>query len=454
MCRYHPPVAVARTPVRTQSISSTQSYLMSLSSFAGRRAAIAFIFVTAVLDIVAMGIVIPVLPALIEQFAGSNARAGVINGIFVALWAGMQFIASPVIGSLSDRYGRRPVILVSTIGLASDYVLMALAPNLWWLALGRAVAGITSASFTTVFAYMADITPPEKRARAYGLIGAAFSGGFVAGPLLGGVLGEISPRTPFWVAAALSGVAFLYGLFVLPESLPQDRRMAFSWSRANPFGAMRLLRSHHELFGLSVVNFLLYFAHHVFSAVFVLYAGFRYGWSPWEVGLLLALVGMLDMIVQGTLVAPFTRRYGDRGAMIIGLFGGAVGVAWMGLAPSGMLFTLAMFPNALWGLAMPTIQSLMTARVSESEQGQLQGANSSVASIAGVLSPLFFGGVYSLSLGDGTRPPAYAGIAFLLAAVVLLGAALLAWYVARRVPRPQPSPAAQGREQEATVREY
>ncbi len=164
----------------------------------------------------------------------------------------MQFVASPIIGSLSDQYGRRPVILLSAAGLAADYVLMALAPNLWWLALGRIIAGITSSSFTTVFAYMADITPPEGRARAYGLIGAAFSAGFVAGPLLGGVLGEISPRAPFWVAAAMSGVAFLYGLFVLPESLAPEKRMAFSWGRANPFGALMLLRSHPELSGLAV----------------------------------------------------------------------------------------------------------------------------------------------------------------------------------------------------------
>src|SRR5262245_54668954 len=169
----------------------------------GRQAALAFIFVTAVLDIVAMGIIIPVLPALIEEFAGSNARAGVINGVFVALWAAMQFVFSPVMGSLSDRYGRRPVLLVSAAGLAADYVLMAVAPNLWWLALGRIIAGITTASFTTVFAYMADITPPEQRARAYGLIGAAFSGGFVLGPVLGGVLGEISPRAPFWTAGVI-----------------------------------------------------------------------------------------------------------------------------------------------------------------------------------------------------------------------------------------------------------
>lgn len=399
-----------------------------------RQAAIAFILVTAVIDIMAMGIVIPVLPALIEDFTGSNARAGVINGLFVALWAGMQFIVSPIVGSLSDRYGRRPIILVSAAGLSVDYVLMAVAPDLWWLAAGRIIAGITTASFTTCFAYMADITPPDGRARAYGLIGAAFSAGFVAGPLLGGVLGEISPRAPFWAAAALSGVAFLYGLFILPESLAPDKRMAFSWRRANPFGALTLLRSHHELFGLASVNFLLYFAHHVFSAVFVLYAAYRYGWSALEVGVLLAMVGVLDMIVQGLVVGPVVKRLGDRRTMVFGLFGGAIGIACMGLAPTGLLFTLAMFPNALWGLAMPTIQSLMTQRVSESEQGQLQGANNSVASIAGVVSPLFFGAVYSVSVGEA-RPIPHPGASFLIAALVLLAAAAIGWRVARRAGR-------------------
>jgi len=396
-----------------------------------RKAAIAFIFVTAVLDIVAMGIVIPVLPALIEEFAGSSAQAGWINGVFIALWAGMQFVASPVIGSMSDQYGRRPVILVSTIGLSADYVLMALAPNLWWLALGRLIAGVTSASFTTVYAYMADITPPEGRARAYGLIGAAFGGGFILGPLIGGLLGEISPRAPFWFAAALSGVAFLYGLFVLPESLAPEKRMAFSWRRANPFGAMLLLRSHAELTGLAVVNFLLHFAHHVFSAVFVLYAAYRFGWTPWEVGVLLAGVGALDMAVQGLLVGSAVKRFGDRAVMVFGLFGGSVGLAAMGLAPTSLLFALAILPNALWGLAMPTLQSLMTRRVSESEQGQLQGANMSVASIAGIASPLFFGAVYAFSVAKGSPLP-MPGLAFLLAALVLLAGAFIGWAVARR----------------------
>lgn len=404
---------------------------MPLPAFRAGKAAVAFILVTAMLDIVAMGIIIPVLPHLIEQFSGSNARAGLINGIFVALWALMQFLVSPIVGSLSDRYGRRPVILLSTAGLAIDYLLMALAPNLWWLAAGRIISGITTASFTTVYAYMADITTPENRARGYGLIGAAFSAGFVAGPLLGGVLGEWSPRAPFWAAAAMSALAFAYGAFVLPESLAPDKRMAFSWTRANPLGALRLLRSHQELTGLAVVNFLLYFAHHVFSAVFVLYAADRYGWGAWQVGLLLAMVGALDMLVQGTLTGPAVRRFGDRRTMIIGLCFGALGIACMGLAPTGWLFVAAMLPNALWGLAMPTIQSLMTQRVSESEQGQLQGANNSVGAIAGVVSPVFFGWVYSRSVGPEAALP-FIGTPFLIAAGVLAAAALTGIAVARR----------------------
>jgi DHA1 family tetracycline resistance protein-like MFS transporter len=396
-----------------------------------RQAALAFIFVTAVLDIVAMGIVIPVLPPLIEEFAGSNAQAGWINGVFVALWAGVQFVCSPIVGSISDRYGRRPVILLSAAGLSADYVLMALAPDLWWLAVGRIVAGLTSSSFTTVFAYMADITPPEGRARAYGLIGAAFSGGFVLGPVLGGFLGEISPRAPFWFAAAMSGIAFLYGLFVLPESLAPEKRMAFSWKRANPFGALQLLRSHTELFGLASVNFLLHFSHHVFSAVFVLYAGDRYGWGPWQVGLVLAFVGALDMAVQGLLVGPLVKRLGDRKVMVMGLVGGGIGLACMGLAPTGWLFAAAMVPNAFWGLAMPTLQSLMTRLVSESEQGQLQGATMSLGSIAGVASPLFFGAVYAATVQPVSFEP-MPGLSFLIAAAVLLLGGALGWQVARR----------------------
>ena len=398
------------------------------------RAGIAFIVVIAFLDVMAMGIVVPVLPALIEEFTGSHAETGIYNGLFVALWAGMQFAFSPVIGSLSDRYGRRPVVLISAAGLAADFALMALAPNLWVLALGRILGGLTSSSFTTAFAYMADITPPQQRSRAYGLIGAAFSGGFVAGPVIGGLLGEFGARTPFWAAAGLSALTFLYGLIVLPESLPRESRMAFSWKRANPLGALKLLRSHPELSGLAWVNFLLFFAHHVFSAVFVLYAGYRYGWDTWLIGLALALWGVLDVIVQMLLVGPFVKRWGDRNVMIFGFVVGGVGLAALGLAPTGAWFVAAIFLSALWGLSMPTLQSLMTQRVSESEQGQLQGANMSVSSIAGVASPLFFGFVYGLTYAS------LPGASFLIAGLTLMLAAVIGYAVARRHGvRPEPS---------------
>jgi MFS transporter, DHA1 family, tetracycline resistance protein len=397
------------------------------------RPAIAFVLVTAALDVMAMGLVIPVLPILIEEFAGSASTAGWWNGVMVALWALMQFVFSPIIGSLSDRFGRRPVILISIFGLAVDWVLMALAPNLWWLAVGRIIGGITSSSFTAVYAYLADIIPPEGRAKAYGLVGAAFSAGFIAGPALGGVLGEWGPRTPFWVAAALSALAFLYGLFVLPESLPKERRMAFAWSRANPLGAFRLLRRHAELTGLAWVYFMLYFAHHVFSAVFVLYAAHRYGFGPLETGLLLAFAGLLEMLVQIFLVGRVSAWLGDRRTMVVGLVLGAFGILGMGVAPTGWLFIAALVPNALWSLALPTIQSLMTRLVSEREQGQLQGANNSVASVAGVISPLFFGAVYGVSVGFAP------GLVFVIAAVVLLGGAAIGHIAGKAISPAQPN---------------
>lgn len=389
------------------------------------RPGVAFVLVTAFLEVMAMGLVIPVLPQLIEEFAGSSAAAGVWNGLLVALWAAMQFLCSPLIGALSDRHGRRPVLLVSTVGLSLDWTLMALAPDLWWLAVGRMIGGITSSSFTAVFAYMADITEPDGRAKAFGLVGAAFSAGFIAGPALGGVLGEWGPRAPFWAAAGLSALAFLYGLLVLPESLPKDRRMAFSWSRANPLGSLRLLRSHPELSGLAIVNFLLYFAHHVFSAVYVLYARYRYGLGSFEVGLLLAFAGLAEMIVQAFVVGPVAARLGDRRTMVLGFALGASGLYAMAIAPDAWTFGAALVPNALWALAMPTMMSLMSARVSEREQGQLQGANNSVASIAGALSPLFFGWVYSLTAAR------HAGVSFLVSGSILLAAAI-AGYVATR----------------------
>jgi len=382
------------------------------------RPAIWMILITALLDMMAMGIVMPVLPVLIEELTGSLRAAGLWTGIIASLWAAMQFLCAPVIGALSDRFGRRRVILISTAGLALDWVLMALAPSLWWLVAGRIIGGVTSASGTAIFAYMADITAPEHRARAFGLVGAAISAGFVAGPALGGILGEWSPRLPFWVAAGFSGAAFLYGFFVLPESLAAENRTAFSWRRANPLGTMWLLTSHRELPRLAASTFLLSFSHRIFTAVFVLYAGHRYGLSIMEVGALLAVSGVLDLVIQGMLVGPATSRFGDRRIMLFGFVGGALGLIAMAFASSPLLFALALLPNALWGLAEPTLKARMSSCVSQAEQGRLQGASHCVASLAGIAGPVFFGWVYGLS--STTLP----GLSFVLAAATVLLAAL------------------------------
>src|SRR6185503_12223597 len=273
-----------------------------------RRAAFAFVFVTVMLDMFAIGIIIPVLPRLVEDFMGGDtARAATIYGIFGTAWALMQFLFMPVLGSLSDRVGRRPIILLSNFGLGLDYVLMALAPNLRWLFVGRVISGITAASVSTAGAYLADVTPADQRAAKFGLLGAAFGAGFVVGPALGGLLGDISPRLPFWVAAGLSLTNGLYGLFVLPESLPRERRTPFSWRKANPVGALKLLRSHHELWGLTGVTFLSNLAHAALPSVAVLYMGYRYRWDAKAVGLLLAGVGVCQIIVNAVLVGRVVK---------------------------------------------------------------------------------------------------------------------------------------------------
>lgn len=382
-----------------------------------RAPALAMILVTGFLDMLAMGVVMPVLPGLIEDLTGSLSAAGLWTGILGSLWALMQLLCAPVIGSLSDRFGRRPVILISAAGLSLDWVLMALAPNLWWLVVGRVLGGMTSASATALFAYLADVTAPENRARAFGMAGAAISAGFVLGPAMGGVLGEIAPRLPFWVAAALSALAFLYGLIVLPESLPKERRQAFTWRSAHPIAALRMLGRGQALGRLSMGVFLLTFSHRVFMTVYVLYAGHRHGLTTLQVGALLAFSSVLDMAVQGVLVGPVTRRIGDHRTVLIGLIGGGLSFLAMALAPSAPWFVAAMIPAALMGLAEPTMKSLMSRAVAETEQGQLQGAMQSLASLAGITGPVFFGWVYAVSAGS------MPGLSFVIGAGVLVLAA-------------------------------
>jgi DHA1 family tetracycline resistance protein-like MFS transporter len=396
-----------------------------------RRAAIVFIFITVALDMLALGMIVPVLPGLVLAFMGhDHARGAAMYGLFGTVWALMQFGFSPVLGTISDSVGRRPVILLSNFGLGLDYILMALAPSLGWLFLGRTISGITAASVPTAGAYIADVTPAEKRAAAFGLLGAAFGMGFVLGPALGGVLGSISPRLPFWAAACLSLVNAMYGLFVLPESLPPERRAPFTWRRANPLGSLALLRAHPELTGLASVNFLAYVAHEVLPSVFVLYTGYRYGWDARAVGLTLAGVGVTWGLVQGGMVRPAVTRFGERRTLMIGLAFGAAGLAIYGVATTGALFWIGVPVMALWGLAWPAAQGLMTRRVGMSEQGRLQGAINSLRGIAGLIGPGLFTLTYAAFVGakQGAHLP---GAPFLLATLLLLGALAAAWRVTR-----------------------
>jgi len=405
-----------------------------------RPAALSFLFALVVVDVIAMGVVIPVLPKLVETFEGGDtARAAAVYGVFGTAWALMQFVSMPILGALSDRFGRRPVILVSCLGLGLDYFLMALAPNLAWLFVGRVISGITAASVSTAFAYIADITPAEKRAAAFGMVGAGFGLGFTLGPALGGILGGVDPRLPFWVAGTLALANAAYGWFVLPESLPKERRAAFSWQRANPVGSLRLLRSHPELLGLSAVLFLMQLSHVVFPAVTVLYMGYRFGWGETAVGFVLAAVGVAATVVQGGLIRPVVKRIGERRALVAGLAFGAAGLAIYGAAPAGWIFLLGIPVMALWGLGGPSAQSLMSRRVSPSEQGQLQGATSAMQAITGMIGPTLFTQVFAQSIAKdaGLHVP---GMAFYVASALLVLAGIIAWRVTR--PRadlpPQP----------------
>lgn len=393
---------------------------------APRGAAVVFIFVTILLDTLALGVIIPVLPKLIESFVDNDtASAARIFGLFGTAWAVMQFFFSPILGALSDRFGRRPVVLLSNFGLALDYVLMALAPSLAWLFVGRVISGITSASISTAFAYIADITAPERRAAVFGKIGVAFGAGFILGPALGGLLGDANPRLPFWVAAGLSFANALYGFLILPESLPKERRSPWRWRSANPVGALHLLASDRVLAGLSLANFFAQLAHVVLPSVFVLYATYRYGWDAKTVGLTLALVGICSMVVQGGAIGPIVKRFGERRALLLGLACGAAGFFIFGSAPTGHLFWTGIPVLALWGVAGAATQALITQLVTPEQQGQLQGATSSVQSISQLLGPLLFTLTFAHFIGPQT-PFTLPGAPFLLASVLLLLALAIA----------------------------
>ncbi|WP_114239649.1 TCR/Tet family MFS transporter [Dyella sp. C9] len=397
-----------------------------------RRAAVALIYITVVLDMLGFGIVIPVLPHLVEQLAGGGiANAAWWVGVFGTVFAIVQFAFSPVQGALSDRFGRRPVILVSNAGLSLNFVLLALAPTLWLLLIARVLLGMTAASFTTANAYIADITPKEKRAAAYGILGSAFGVGFIIGPGVGGFLGHYDLRLPFWVAAALAACNFLYGLFVLPESLPKERRTPrFEMHAAHPLGSLALLRRYPLVLGLAVVMFLVYLAHYVLQTTFVLYADYRYGWGTQAVGYVLMLMGACDGLAQAFLTRRLAPVLGERRLMLGGMLCGVGAFLVMGLSNSGAVFLLGIPLMALWGLSQPPIQSIMTHEVDPTEQGRLQGAISSLASFAGIFGPFLFAQVFSLSISPSS-PYHLPGLAFVLAAVLLAVGALIASRITR-----------------------
>jgi DHA1 family tetracycline resistance protein-like MFS transporter len=395
-----------------------------------RKAAVLFIFITVMLDMLALGLIAPVLPKLVLNFLGGDApNAAKMFGIFGTVWALMQFIFSPVLGVLSDRFGRRPVILLSNLGLGLDYIVMALAPTLSWLFVGRVISGITAASITTGTAYVADVVEPEKRAGAFGMIGAAFGVGFVLGPALGGLLGNSDPRLPFWVAGGLSLANALYGYFVLPESLPPEKRKSFTLRRANPVGSLVLLRSHPELFRLATIQFIGYVAHEVFN-VWALYTIFRYAWREGTIGMSLALVGACSIVISSWLVPAMVSRFGERRTLYIGQFFGALGMVFAGLARTGTFFFLSIPIMMLWTISSPAAQGMMSRRVSESEQGELQGAIGSLSSLAWIMGPgLFtFTFAYFIEPAKGWNLP---GAPWYLGAFLLF----IAMFMATRIPK-------------------
>jgi len=411
------------------------------------RAAVLFILITVAMDLIALGIIAPVLPNLIEHFEGGDiSRASQMIGYFTLAWATMQFLCSPIIGAFSDRYGRRPIMLLSCFGLGVDYIFMALAPTLGWLFVGRVISGITTSNISTAFAYITDITPPERRAKQFGLIGAAFGLGFVIGPAIGGLLGQHSLRMPFWVAAGLSLANVMYGYFVLPESLAPEKRAKSAWHMANPVGSLKLLQSHRDLSGLATALTIFYLAHNALPTVFVVYTQYRYGWNPRQVGFSLACIGVCAAIVSGGLVGTYVKKFGERFSVLSGLCYGVLGFLGFALAWRGWML-LASFPLiALWGVAGPAIQSLMSRRVDHSSQGKLQGAINSLRSITTMVAPVMFTQVFSYAIAPGSRLK-LPGTPYFLAAVLLSMSLLVAAYVTRGfvagpVVAPAPEPVA------------
>jgi DHA1 family tetracycline resistance protein-like MFS transporter len=392
-----------------------------------RRGSTVFVFVTVLLDTLGVGLIIPVGPRLVASFLGDDlGAASRAFGVLLSLYSIMQFLFAPILGGLSDRFGRRTVILMSLLGAAASYLLSGFAPSLGWLFVGRVIAGATGASFSAANAYVADVTPPDKRAQSFGLVGAAFGLGFIIGPALGGAIGDLGLRLPYFVAAGLNFLNFLYGLFVLPESLPRKDRRPFSLRRANPLGSLKNLGRHPIVLGLTGTMTCGFMSQMILQSVWALYNQSRFGWSLRGVGMSLMAVGLATAVVQGFLIRAILPRVGERRALILGLGLGAVGHLGFGLAQRGWMMYAMIFPFALAGLAGPATQALITREVGPSEQGELQGSLNSLSGLTAIVGPLL-GTVLLARFAPETAHPHLPGAPFFAAAcfnVLGLGLAL------------------------------
>lgn len=398
-----------------------------------RKASLGFIFLTVIIDVLGGGIIAPVLPRLIESFEGGNtAQASNFYGLLIALYSLMSFLFASFIGALSDRFGRRPVLLLSLAGLAVDYVIIALAPNLAWLVVGRLIAGVLGASFVTATAYIADISAPQDRARNFGVLGAAFGLGFIVGPLLGGLLGGIDIRLPFWVAAGLAALNLLYGLFVLPESLKPEHRRPLNWKHANPLGALLALRAFPSVLPLTAVAALTYLSLNGLVAVWVLYTAHRYGWSVTQVGLSLAVVGVTQAIAQGALVGPLVARFGERNTVIWGVLISVLAYLVYAFASEPWLLYLGIVLSSAGGVVGPALQGAVSGRVAPDQQGLLQGALASLNNLTNVAAPPLVAGLFAFALSRGMP----SGLPLLLCAAFEVLALALAWWAFRPPTEP------------------
>lgn len=393
---------------------------------AKKNATLGFIFITVLLEIIGFGIIIPIIPSLIDELTNIKVNeAASVGGWLLFTYAIMQFIFSPFLGSLSDKIGRRPVLLISLFGLGIDYLIHAWAPTLFFLFIGRAFAGICGGSITTAYAYIADISSPEKKSQNFGLVGAAFGLGFIIGPAIGGYFGEIDTRLPFLIAAGLSFVNFIYGLFVLPESLPKNKRRPFNVKRANPIGGLANLKKYPVVYGLIFTIFLIHLAGHAIQSNWTFFTVYLFEWKESDIGLSLAFVGLVVGLVQGGLIRVVIPKIGEKRAAFIGMIFWSIGYALFALANQPWMMYAFVIPHALGGIAGPAIQGIVSNQVSEDEQGELQGSIQSVVSITTILGPIIMTQLFTASTNENAALY-FPGSPFMLGAVLSILGLILA----------------------------